>query len=325
MTKPVVAIGMAPGLRRFVLDEAAEARLEAVAHIAGDLSDAPAPEVDVLLAGWGCPPLTAERLDLLPNLRLVAYAAGTVKDFVTDAVWERGITVTTAAAANAVPVAEFTIAAIVFASKDVFLARDLYREERAALDRRAIRTSGTVGQRVGLVGASRVGRLVAERLRSFDVEVAVADPFLDEDGARLLGARLLALDELLAWSDIVSLHAPALPETRHLVGADQLARMKPGAWLINTGRGWLVDHDALASACRDGRIRAFLDTTDPEPLAPESPLWDLPGVVVTPHLAGSLGREIRRMGEMAVAEVERYAAGAAPLDPVRRADLDRIA
>ena len=133
------------------------------------------------------------------------------------------------------------------------------------------------------------------------------------------------LDDLLAWADVVSVHAPALPGTRHLLDAAALARMSDGTWLINTARGSLVDTDALTAEVVSGRLCAFIDTPDPEPLPPESPLYDLPNVVLTPHIAGSLGIEIARMGDLAVAEVERFVAGESPLHPVSRDDLERIA
>jgi phosphoglycerate dehydrogenase-like enzyme len=178
---------------------------------------------------------------------------------------------------------------------------------------------------VGLVGASLVGRLVIGHLGRLDAAVSVCDPYLAPAEADELGVRKVELDELLATSDIVSLHAPALPETRHMIGADELARMPRGAWLVNTARGALVDTAALEDATRDRHVNAFLDVTDPEPLPSTSPLWDLPNVVITPHIAGSQGSEVRRLGQLAVTEVERYVRREPPLHPVTRADLDRIA
>jgi phosphoglycerate dehydrogenase-like enzyme len=179
--------------------------------------------------------------------------------------------------------------------------------------------------RVGLIGASTIGRLVIERLATLDVTVAVADPYLDEDDARQLGVARMELDDLLAWGDIVSVHAPALPSTRHLVDADGLARMHDGAWLLNTARGSLVDTDALTRECVTGRLNAFIDTPDPEPLPEESPLYDLPNVILTPHIAGSLGSELSRMGDLAVSEIRRFVAGQALEHEVGADDLDRIA
>lgn len=281
---------------------------------------------EVLVVGWFCPPLTAEVLARAPVLDLVANAAGTVKPFATDALWARDVVVTSAAAANAVPVAEFTLAAIVFASKRAFAARDEYRAGRGTGVIPGLYPSpGAHDIRVGLVGASRVGRLVIAHVLRLDAEVSVCDPYLSRAEADELGVRKVELDELLATSDIVSLHAPALPETRSMIGADELARMPRGSWLINTARGALVDTAALEDATRDGRVNAFLDVTDPEPLPTDSPLWDLPNVVITPHIAGSQGNEVRRLGRLAVTEIERYARGEPPLHPVTRADLDRIA
>jgi phosphoglycerate dehydrogenase-like enzyme len=281
---------------------------------------------EVLVVGWLCPPLTAEVLERAPVLALVANAAGTVKPFATDALWARGVVVTSAAAANAVPVAEFTFAAIVFASKRAFAARDEYRAGRGTGVIPGLYPSrGAHDIRVGLVGASLVGRLVIGHVLRLDAVVLVCDPYLSRAKAGELGVRKVELDELLATSDIVSLHAPALPETRNMIGRDELARMARGAWLINTARGALVDTAALEDATRDGRVNAFLDVTDPEPLPPDSPLWDLPNVVITPHIAGSQGNEVRRLGRLAVTEVERYARHEPPLHPVTRADLGRIA
>jgi phosphoglycerate dehydrogenase-like enzyme len=236
--------------------------------------------------------------------------------------------VSSAAAANAVPVAEFTFAAIVMIGKDVFRVRDAHRETRGRVPVSGVGPTGqpgTRGMRIGLIGASSIGRLVIERLQTLDVAVAVSDPHLDDDEAARLDVTRMELDELFAWSDIVSVHAPELPSTRHLVNADRLARMHDGAWLLNTARGSLVDTDALTRECVAGRLNAFIDTPDPEPLPPESPLYELPNVVLTPHVAGSLGNELSRMGDLAVAEVRRFLAGEALEHQVRADDLDRIA
>jgi phosphoglycerate dehydrogenase-like enzyme len=247
---------------------------------------------------------------------------------VTPATWEHGIAVSSAAAANAVPVGEFTFAAIVMIAKDVFRIRDRHREVRGREHVAGIGPAGDVGTRgvrIGVIGASTIGRLVIERLQTLDVEVAVSDPYLDADGAAALQVETMDLDALCSWADIVTVHAPELRSTRHLVDAERLARMRDGAWLVNTARGSLVDTDALTRECVSGRLCAFLDTPDPEPLPPDSPLYDLPNVVLTPHIAGSLGNEIARMGDLAVAEVRRFLAGEPLHHEVRAADLERIA
>ena len=325
---------MYPGLEDQLLDPAVRSRLGCVVDLVsdtavGDLAGLVGLDglegVEVLVTGWGCPLLDAEVLDRLPSVRFMAHAAGTVRGIVTDVFWERGITVTSAAAANAVPVAEFTFAAIVMLGKEVCGIRDRHRQARGATAVVDHASVGNRGLRIGIIGASTIGRLVIERLRTLDVEVIVADPYLDDAEATDLGAARVELNDLLATSDVVSVHAPALPSTHHLLDAAALARMRDGAWLLNTARGSLVDTAALETEVLSGRLSAFIDTPDPEPLPSESPLYDLPNVVLTPHIAGSLGNEVGRMGELAVTEVERYVGGEAPLHPVNRADLDRIA
>jgi phosphoglycerate dehydrogenase-like enzyme len=137
--------------------------------------------------------------------------------------------------------------------------------------------------------------------------------------------RRVDLDALLATSDVVSLHAPALPSTERMVGAAELARMMNGATLINTARGVLVDHEALTAELRTGRISAVLDVTDPEPLPTGHPLLALPNCVVTPHLAGSQGSELGRLADLVIEEIRRFAAGRPPLHPVGVDDIARVA
>jgi phosphoglycerate dehydrogenase-like enzyme len=329
--RPLTALAMMPGVDQQLLTERAHHELEQLVELVNQspvnltaLPDERLGEIEIVVGSWGCNVLDDALLARMPKLRLLAYAAGTVK----PTMWDRGVVVSSAAAANAVPVAEFTFAAIVMVAKDVFRVRDALRETRGTEPVSAAGPRGepgTRGLRVGLIGASAIGRRVIERLATLDVTVAVADPFLAEPDARRLGVTRMELDDLFSWSDIVSLHAPELPSTRHLVDADRLRRMHDGAWLINTARGSLVDTDALTRECVTGRLNAFIDTPDPEPLPPESPLYDLPNVVLTPHIAGSLGNELSRMGDLAVAEIGRFVRGEPLEHEVRADDLDRIA
>ncbi|WP_181806583.1 hydroxyacid dehydrogenase [Streptomyces shenzhenensis] len=280
---------------------------------------------EVLVTGWGCPVLDAAALDAAPRLRAVLHAAGSVKGFTTPEVWRRGIVVSSAAAANALPVAEYTLAMILLAGKDVFAFRDLLRTRRTFPYGDIVPGIGNFRRRVGVVGASRIGRRLLELLRPHDLTVALADPYVDEAEAARLGVPLLPLDELLRTSDIVTVHAPQTPETRHLLGARELALMPAGSVLINTARGSLVDHDALIEELRAGRLTAILDVTDPEPLPVDSPLFDLPGAFLTPHLAGSQGNEVARLGLTVVAEAGRLLTGDGLLHAVDHSALGRAA
>ncbi|MEU5537347.1 hydroxyacid dehydrogenase [Streptomyces sp. NPDC020362] len=280
---------------------------------------------EVLITGWGCPRLDAAALEAAPKLRAVLHAAGSVKGFTTPEVWQRGILVSSAAAANALPVAEYTLAMILLAGKDVFAFRDRLRARRTFPYDGLVPGIGNHGRRVGVVGASRIGRRLIELLRPHDLRVSLADPYVDPPEAARLGVLLLPLDDLLRTSDIVTLHAPQTPETRRLIGARELALMPGGSVLINTARGALVDHDALIGELRTGRLSAVLDVTDPEPLSADSPLFDLPNAFVTPHLAGSQGNEVARLGRTVVEEAGRLATGDGLLHAVDQAELLRSA
>ena len=329
--RPVVVLCMWGDLAPHLLDEHLP-RLRAIADITDavplerfddDRADALLGSAEVLLTGWLCPPLTVDVLDRAPNLALVAHAAGTVKDHVTRDVWERGVRVTTAATANAVPVAEFSLAAILFANKHVFASRERFRKRRTEM-----LLPGTAGNRnktIGIVGASRVGRHLIELLRPFDLDIIVSDPLLTPAEAGALGVELASLQELLDRSDVVSLHVPAVPSTKHMIGATELARMRDGATLINTARGSVVDHDALAAELQTRRLNAVLDVTEPEPLPEDSPLFDMPNVFLTPHIAGAAGSEIPRLAEMAIDEIERWSRGEPLQHEVLATDWDRIA
>ncbi len=272
--------------------------------------------VDVLITGWGCPRIGVTELAAMPRLRAVVHAGGTVKAHIGPGVWSRGILVTTAADANAYPVAEYTLAAILLAGKGVAELACAYAADPdfSAGDRTDI---GNYRRTVGIIGASRIGRRVIELLGAFDFSVLLYDPHLTDDDPVLARVSRVSLDELFRRSSIVSVHAPLLPQTIGMVGSRQLALMSPGSVLINTARGAIVDHDALARAVRAKGLRAILDVTSPEPLPAGHPLRGLPGVILTPHVAGSLGNELRRLGESAVRELELLAAGRPPRSPVR--------
>ncbi|MEU9477553.1 hydroxyacid dehydrogenase [Streptomyces sp. NPDC048191] len=280
---------------------------------------------ELLITGWGCPVLDSGALTAVPRLRTVLHAAGSVRSLIGEALWERDIAVSSAATANAVPVAEYTLAMILLAGKDVFTHRERYRTSHTPPSPAETSATGNVGRRVGVVGASRVGRRLLELLRPFDNEVLLHDPYVSGSEAAALGADLVPLEDLLRRSDIVTLHAPDIPETHHMLNRARLALIRDGGVLINTARGALVDHDALTEELVTGRLQAILDVTEPEPLPAGSPLYRLPNVVLTPHIAGSLGNELERLGKVVVDELERLVAGRPLAFEVRHADLARVA
>ncbi|MCQ4205590.1 hydroxyacid dehydrogenase [Streptomyces longispororuber] len=280
-------------------------------------------DVDVLLTGWGAPVLDAALLERAPRLRAVFVAAGSVRHLTTPAFWARGIPIVSAAAANAVPVAEFTLAQVLLGLKQAHrIARDVASDRRFPRDPEV---PGAYRARVGLWGLGHIGRLVAGHLARFDLEVVATDPAASPETARQAGVRLADLDELFATCQVVSLHAPQLPATEGAIGARLLDSLRPGATLINTARGALIDEPAAVRVLRARPdLTAVLDVTHPEPPAPDSPLFTLPNVVLTPHIAGALGTERHRLGQLVLDELRRFTL-AEPLrhalDPARAASL----
>ena len=291
------------------------------------LSDDQLAGVEILLTGWGSPHLDRSILDRLPRLTAVVHCGGSIKSLVSPWVWQRGIAVSSAAEANAVPVAEFTFAAIVLAGKKApFLAADArrHREDWGYRHRRG--PMSNLGLTVGIVGFSKIGRRVVDRLRQLeDVTCLVADPFADPKAVRACGARLVSLHGMLPEVDVLSIHAPHLPSTHHLIGGHELGLLPDHATVINTARGALLDTAAIEAECRSGRLHAILDVTDPEPLPAASVLYDLPNVMITPHIAGSLDTEIRRITDAALDEVERILTGRPLQSQVAEEDLTLIA
>ncbi|GAB3279859.1 hydroxyacid dehydrogenase [Kineosporia babensis] len=274
-------------------------------------------EVEVLLTGWGVPTIDAWALSRMPRLRAVLHCAGSVRHVVSPQLWERGIQVSNSADLNADPVAEFTFAAVVMAGKKApFLSAAAQQDPDPF---RFGRLSNT-GLTIGVVGFSRIGRrvvrLITQNLR--EVTCLVADPYAEQAAVEAAGAELTSLEAILPRVDILTLHAPDLPSTRQMIGAQQLAALPEHCCVINTARGALIDTAALTEECRRGRLNAMLDVTDPEPLPLDSPLRTLPNVMLTPHIAGSTGSETIRMSEGALDELERLVTGRPLARPIRR-------
>ncbi|MFF2840828.1 hydroxyacid dehydrogenase [Paenarthrobacter sp. NPDC057981] len=279
-------------------------------------------EADVLLTGWGCPVIDEAVLDAAPRLRYVLHAAGSIKHHIGEACWERGIQVSSAADANAIPVAEYTVAMIILANKRVLqIARTLHTSRMEVLPEQLFPDMGNYRKRVGIIGASRIGRHVIRLLAPYDLDIVVADPFLSQEEASAWGVGLVDLERLITDSDIISLHAPSLPSTKNLINGDLIRGMRPGATFINTARGELVDQDALLARVEQGDLYAILDVTTPWVLPSDSRFYTNPNVLLTPHVAGSLGNELERMAASAVNEALRLSRGEPLRFPVRAEDL----
>lgn len=335
MSRHRVALLMGTSQVNRIFEREAMARLrEQVEVVAYETSGAPSPdqarlllaEASACVTSWGSPRFTPQLLDAAPNLRLIVHAAGSVKPIVTEAVYERGIPITSGAQAIGVGVAETALGFIIMSMKNVFEISKVTREKGWNADSAArARVKEMISTTVGVVGAGHVGRCLLKLLSNFSVRVLLYDPTLTSEQAQALGAQLVDLDTLVQESDVVSLHAPSIPATRHMINADRLKMMKDGATLVNTARGTLVDEQALVAELSTGRIRACLDVTDPEPPAPDNPLLTLPNVVMTPHIAGVVTTGLVRLGRYALEEIERFIKGEPALNPVRQEQLVYLA
>lgn len=271
-------------------------------------------DVELIFSSWGGPYLDAAFLKTVPQLKAFFYGAGSIKEYVTEEFWQRDIPITSAASANAVPVAEFAHAQVLLSLKRVWsLARNI-RQEGGWPDHGARENlvAGAYGSTVGVISLGIIGRLICERLQTSEVRVIAYDPFVSPERAKELGVELVSLEELFRQSDVVTLHAPLLEETKNMITKELLASMKQGATFINTARGKLVKEKELIEVLQErSDLFALLDVTAPEPPEKGSLLFTLPNVVLTPHIAGSINNECRRMGRLMVEEVERYLKGQA--------------
>jgi phosphoglycerate dehydrogenase-like enzyme len=265
-------------------------------------------KAEVLVTGWGAPNLDEAFLAKAPELKLVLYAAGSIRGVSSEASWGHGVRITNSRAANAVPVSEYTLGVILLSLKHFWRYSHQYKEMRAYPRRTFI--PGAYGTTVGLVSLGAVGRLVLDRLKSFDLRILAYDPYVTPEEARAMGCELVGMEELFERSDVVSLHTPHLAATGQMIKGSHFESMKEGATFVNTARGGVVNEaEMIAVLTARADLQAILDVTQPEPPRPNSPLYDLPNVVLTPHIGGATDYECRRLGQLMVDELERYVAG----------------
>ncbi|MCL4507007.1 MAG: hydroxyacid dehydrogenase [Chloroflexi bacterium] len=286
------------------------------------------PEAQVVVSSWGTARLDAAVIAAAPHLQLLCHGAGTVKPYVSDALWEHGVRVTSASAAIAPGVAEYTLGLILAASKRIPWLSEGIRAGgwRDSLDRFGGPTE-IYRQKIGVIGAGYVGRLVIGLLQHFSCTVLLYDPYCSADEARRLGVEKVdSLDMIFRECDVVSLHAPVTDETRGMLRGHHFALLREGALFINSARGVLINEPEFIAELSKGRFVACLDVTDPvEPPPADHPFRRLPNVLLTPHIAGAVAQNLLRIGAMVAEEVEAFSGGQPPHYEVRREQLDRIA
>lgn len=279
-------------------------------------------DADFVVTSWGSPAMTKQLLDKAPNLKLIVHAAGSVKSIVTDEMYDRGVRIVSAAQVLSNGVSETALGLTIASVKNFFA---LNAETHAGgWSHDGITEMYDIT--IGIVGFGLAGRHYAELLQNFAVDVIAYDPGVSAEDMATVGVRKATLEEVFAQSDVISLHAPELPSTRHIVNRDSLSTMKDGAILINTARGSLVDEDALVEALTNGKLKcACLDVTNPEPPVADSPLRKLPNCILTPHLAGQAANGLRKLGDHCYQQIVNYIEGKPLSGEVKQESLSTIA
>lgn len=269
-------------------------------------------DAQILITGWGVPPLTDAHLDKLPGLKLLVHSAGSVRFLLPGSFWSRGIRLATCNEALARGVAETTLGMMIAGLKGFAPCAANTRQggwRQWDGNASAYRPTEMYDITIGLIAASKVGRHVIRLLKSFEVDVLVTDPYLTAEEAASLGVEKVELMDLMRRSHIVSLHAPATPATQGMLRAEHFAAMRDRAIFINTARPAIVDEPALLAELQTGRIYAYLDVTLQEPPPADHPARSLPNVVLTPHIAGAISNGTFRQGKQTVQAVLDYQAG----------------
>lgn len=260
--------------------------------------------IQIIFSTWGMPTFTEEEIKgIFPSLKYVFYAAGSVQYFARPFL-NLGIKVFSAWAANAIPVAEYTVSQIVLANKGFFSLNGYHSLDgyRCAANNHK-NFLGNYEASVGIIGAGMIGSLVIQMLKNYDLRVLVYDPFLSAEKATELNAKKVSLQELFEQCNVVSNHLADNDATKDMLGYSLFCKMPKFATFLNTGRGAQVKEDELAAALSErSDITAILDVTVNEPPTKKSPLWTLNNCILTPHIAGSSGNEVRRMAEYMYSE-----------------------
>ncbi len=283
-------------------------------------------DIEILIATWGMPRLEEAQLNLMPRLRAIFYAAGTVKPFAGPFL-ERGITVVNASSANAVPVAEFALSQILFGLKQGWQHYAQQRANPGPAGWQELDITGAYGSTVGIVSLGRTGTKLCELLQAFTVRKLVYDPCGNKDDLlHKYGLHSVGLEKLFAESDVVTIHTPWLKETEGMITGALLSTMKRNSTFINTSRGALVCEEEMIEVLeRRPDLVAVLDVTSQEPPDAGSPLYRLPNVVLMPHISGSKGNEMCRMADWMVDECIAWLAGRPLRFEVTKQDLERMA
>ena len=265
-------------------------------------------DTEYIFSTWGMPSFDEDEIErCFPNLKCVFYAAGTVQGFARPFI-NCGVKVFSAWAANAVPVAEYTVSQIILANKGFFLTSRIFKGKDHAVARETSGNyRGNYGVSVGIIGAGMIGKLVIKMLKVYKLNLKVFDPFLPDDVATELGVQKVSLEEIFSTCTVVSNHLANNEQTKNILDYKLFSLMPEYATFLNTGRGaQVVEADLIKHLEERPDVMAILDVTAPEPPLDDSKLYTLENCILTPHIAGSSGDEVHRMAEFMIEEFKNY-------------------
>ena len=286
-------------------------------------------DVEYIFSTWSMPGGDQPKDDFgrfMPKAKALFYAAGSVRYF-AESYFKRNVRIFSAYAANAIPVAEYTVGQILLANKGFYQASLLAKSgnyEKA--HEISLAHCGNYNSKIGIIGAGMIGKKVIELLKPYKLDIYAYDAFMSEERAEELGVKKVDLDTLFSECDVVSNHLANVPATIGILTKELFSKMKQSSTFINTGRGQQVDENGMLEVLKEREdICALLDVTIEEPPKADSELFKLPNVFLTPHIAGSQTNEVQRMSELIVDELERYLNGEECLYEITREKLEKMA
>jgi len=267
-------------------------------------------KIEFIFGAWGMPELTGEVLARMPRLKAVFYAGGSIRAFVSESFWKSRIVVSNSASLNAIPVAEYCLATILFSLKAGFAHVLKIKHLSRWHHQNAILMPGAYKSKVGLISLGAIGKKTLELLKPFQIDIMVYSTSLSPEKARSLGVTKASIAKIFAECDVVSLHTALLPETRGMIRGSHFRSMKEGATFINTARGAVVNQPEMITVLQERPdLFAVLDVVEPEPPEDGDPIFNLQNVAITPHISGSMQNECRRLGQNTIDECQRFLAG----------------
>ena len=336
MSKPKIAVLLTKEMKESCISSEDWERLNSLSEVMHEERDQVTEQLvmelikdaDGVVTGWGTPAFPKASIDNAGRLRIIAHSAGSIKVLlgqVKDTIIQRNIQVTSSVASLGIGVAEFALGMILTTMKRVWWFAGLTKKGKWIEGEQVVKVKEPYKAVIGIIAASSVGRHLIKLLSHFDVTILVYDPHLSKDEASDLGVKKVSLEELMKNADVVSIHAPATAQTRHMINKDNLKLMKDEAILINTARGSVINEKDLIEELETGRITACLDVTEPEPPCAESPFRNLQNVILTPHIAGAISNDRLRNGKYAVDDLESFFKNGYSIHPVDFARWDILA